>query len=90
MLKALLLLPLLGALLVAVLPSRRPELIRAAALVVSAAVLAFAGVLVWHFDPLLGELQFFETRPWNPRVGSSFALGIDGISLPMVVLAALL
>ena len=90
MLKALLLLPLLGALLVAVLPPRRPELIRAAALAVSAAALVFTGVLVWHFDPSQAGQQFFETRPWNPRVGSSFALGIDGISLPMVVLAALL
>jgi NADH:ubiquinone oxidoreductase subunit 4 (subunit M) len=66
-LKALLLLPLLGALLVAVLPPRRPELIRAAALAVSAAALVFTGVLVWHFDPSQAGQQFFETRPWNPR-----------------------
>lgn len=90
MLRALLLLPLLGALLVAVLPSRRPEIIRWASLAVSGSALCFALVLAFLFDPALSSQQFFETRPWNPRVGSSFALGVDGISLPMVVLAALL
>ncbi|MDQ5907059.1 MAG: NADH-quinone oxidoreductase subunit, partial [Pseudomonadota bacterium] len=90
MLRAFLLLPLLGALLVAVFPSRRPEIIRRAALAVSAASLLFALTLVFLFDPALAGQQFFETRPWNPRVGSSFSLGVDGISLPMVVLAALL
>ncbi|MFA7292851.1 MAG: NADH-quinone oxidoreductase subunit M [Rhodocyclaceae bacterium] len=85
-----LLLPLLGALLVAVLPSRRPEIIRWASLAVSGSALCFALVLAYLFDPALSSQQFFETRPWNPRVGSSFALGVDGISLPMVVLAALL
>ena len=90
MLRAFLLLPLMGALLVAVFPSRRPEIIRRAALAVSAASLLFALTLVFLFDPALAGQQFFETRPWNPRVGSSFPLGVDGISLPMVVLAALL
>ncbi|MBK9445403.1 MAG: NADH-quinone oxidoreductase subunit M [Betaproteobacteria bacterium] len=90
MLRALLLLPLLGALLVAVLPSRRPEVIRMASLAVSAAALCFALVLAFLFDPTQPGQQFFETRPWNPRVGSSFSLGLDGISLPMVVLATLL
>lgn len=90
MLRALLLVPLLGALAVALLPSRRPEMIRLAALVANAAALAIAIALAVLFDPAAAGLQFFETRPWNPRVGSSFALGIDGVSLPMVVLAALL
>lgn len=89
-LKVFLLLPLLGAFLVAVYPSRQPEVIRRAALAVSAAALLFSVALVFLFDPAQASQQFFETRPWNPRVGSSFALGVDGISLPMVVLAALL
>lgn len=90
MLKFLLLLPLSGALLVALLPARRWQLIRHfAAGIAGAACLLSLSVLV-AFDASLGSLQFFETRPWNARVGSSFALGIDGISLPMVVLSTLL
>ncbi|MBW7901123.1 MAG: NADH-quinone oxidoreductase subunit M [Rhodocyclaceae bacterium] len=90
MLKTLLLLPLAGALLIAVLPARRPALIRGTALAVSAAALAVAVLLAAGFDSGLATQQYFETRPWNPRVGSSFALGVDGVSLPMLLLATLL
>jgi hypothetical protein len=49
---------------------------------------ASAPACCWlDFDPASAEIQFFETRPWNPRVGSHLALGVDGISLPMVLLA---
>ncbi|MCP5268191.1 MAG: NADH-quinone oxidoreductase subunit M [Zoogloeaceae bacterium] len=90
MLKALLLLPLLAALLVAVLPARRVNLIRNVAAASAVLVLLGTLLLIAGFDHGQGGLQFFETRPWNPRVGSSFSLGVDGISLPMIVLAALL
>lgn len=90
MLKLLLLLPLFGALVVALLPASRPALIRAAACSCTALALLAAFAVAAAFDGAAGGQQFFETRPWNPRVGSSFALGIDGISLPMVLLATLL
>jgi NADH-quinone oxidoreductase subunit M len=89
-LKVLLLLPLFGALLLTVLPSRNVDLLRhVAALVAGAAVLCSWWVLA-GFELGVAGFQFFETRPWNPRVGSSFALGVDGFSLPMVLLATLL
>lgn len=83
----LLLLPLLGVVLIALAPTRfvRP-LAGAAALL----TLAWSCWLTWQFDPTNAGIQFFETHRWNPRVGSAFSLGLDGFSLPMVVLAALL
>jgi NADH-quinone oxidoreductase subunit M len=42
------------------------------------------------FDTTAPGLQHFETHRWNPRLGATFALGVDGFSLPMVVLASLL
>ncbi|MFC5300020.1 complex I subunit 4 family protein [Azospira restricta] len=90
MLKTLLLLPLSGALLVALLPARRPALIRGVALAAALFTLACALWVAAGFDSGNAGQQFFETRPWNPRVGSSFALGVDGISLPMLLLATLL
>ena len=42
------------------------------------------------FVPGIAGLQFFEQVPWNPRLGTSYALGVDGFSLPMVLLATLL
>ena len=90
MLKFLLLLPLSGAFLIALLPARRPLRIRAVAAVVAALNLGLSLALAASFDAGVADQQFFETRPWNPRVGSSFALGVDGISLPMVLLSTLL
>jgi NADH-quinone oxidoreductase subunit M len=89
-LKLLLLLPLSGAFAVALLPARRPALIRGVAIAIAGIVFLLSLVLAAGFDGSLPGQQFFETRPWNPRVGSSFALGVDGISLPMVLLSTLL
>ncbi|MCB1966442.1 MAG: NADH-quinone oxidoreductase subunit M, partial [Candidatus Accumulibacter sp.] len=90
MLKTLLLLPLLGAGLLLLLPSRRIDLLRNVASMVAAATTLCAGLLLLNFDPASSEMQFFETRPWNPRVGSNLALGVDGISMPMLLLASVL
>lgn len=74
----------------ALLPRTYPWLLRLVAILVAGSALACSLWLATHFDPALASQQFFFTQPWNPRVGSSFALGLDGISLPMVVLATLL
>lgn len=86
----LLLLPLLGVILIALVPTDNPRLIRQTALLASAATLVLAWALLGGFDPELSELQFSEELRWNPRLGSSYALGLDGFSYPLVLLATLL
>ena len=86
----LLLLPAVGAAAIAVLPSHQPTLIRSVAIGAATLALLYAFSLLAHFDSSLASLQFFESTPWNPRLGTSYALGVDGISLPMVLLATLL
>jgi NADH-quinone oxidoreductase subunit M len=90
MLSTLLLLPLLGAILVALLPVRDPGLIRHVTLAATVVVLAFAGFLLVQFDPAVADIQFYEVHAWHARLGSSFALGVDGFSLPLILLATLL
>jgi NADH-quinone oxidoreductase subunit M len=90
LLTQLLVLPLLGALFVAVLPGERKGAIRFIALLSGAATLAFAWSLIGPFDTTAAGLQFTEYVSWNPRLGTSYSLGIDGISFPMVLLATLL
>jgi NADH-quinone oxidoreductase subunit M len=90
LLTTLLLIPVLGAMLIALLPGQPVRLIRALALLASAAALCFSWVLLALFEPGTAGMQFAETTPWNPRLGTSYALGVDGISLPMVLLATLL
>ncbi|MDO9225710.1 MAG: NADH-quinone oxidoreductase subunit M [Pseudomonadota bacterium] len=90
MLRILLLLPLLGAFLIAFLPSRSGLLIRRVAIAVAAVTLGWSLWLASVFDPSVATAQLVESHVWNPRLGSAFTLGVDGISLPMVWLATLL
>ena len=90
MLKALVFMPVIGAIAVAVLPVRRPVVLWQVAMFFGLAALAYALWLAAHFDPAGAAIQMYESRAWNARLGSSFALGVDGISLVMVLLTALL
>jgi NADH-quinone oxidoreductase subunit M len=89
-LTALVLVPAGGAVLVAVLPNRRPEFIKLAALLVS----VLAGALsVWamsSFDTGDAGFQFISKHPWIEPWGISWNVGIDGISLFLVVLTGVL
>ena len=86
----LLVLPLIGALFVALLPGEYKKGIRFIALFTGALTLGLAWGLIGSFDTSAAGLQFTEYVSWNPRLGTSYSLGIDGISFPMVLLATLL
>ena len=90
MLKVLVFMPVLGAVAVALLPVARALWLWRVAMFFALATLGYALWLAAGFDPAGPAIQFHESRPWNVRLGSYFALGIDGIALAMVLLAALL
>jgi len=90
LLTSLLLVPAFGAALIALLPGQQVRVIRSVALTVGAAALLFSWGLLWLFEPGTDALQFAEVTPWNPRLGTSYSLGVDGISFPLVLLATLL
>jgi NADH-quinone oxidoreductase subunit M len=58
------------------------------ALAASLVTLILAVPLWTHFNTGTSELQFIETLPWIPRFNAYYALGVDGISLPLIVLTA--
>ena len=82
-------LPLAGAAVTALLPKERTELPRLVALAVSLADLALVVWLVIRFD-VAGGVQFIERARWIPEAGIQYYLGVDGISLPLLFLSALL
>ncbi len=85
------LLPLVGSLLLAALPAGLRRLSREIALGVSLLTLAAVVVMALQFDVARGgEYQLTETASWIPQFGVSYALGVNGIGLVMVVLAAVL
>lgn len=81
--------PAAGALCVACLPAARPGLIRRTALVATALPLLLLLAVLAGFDPQAG-VQYAESLPWNPSLGTRYALGVDGLSLPMLLLGSAL
>src|SRR5438132_5834700 len=90
LLTLLVLLPLAGALPIVLMSGRREGLIRAVALGVSIAVFAVT-VLLWaRFDGASASFQFVERHAWIPAFGIDYFVGVDGISLCLVVLTGFL
>jgi len=58
------------------------------ALFATLVTLALAVPLWTHFDTTTAAPQFIEKLPWIPRFDAYYALGVDGISMPLVVLTA--
>src|SRR2546428_6960332 len=91
-LTSLIALPIAGALLLLFVrdDERSAPLARNIALVVSVLVFAEA-VLLWsRFDAASGEFQFIERHAWMPAFGISYFVGVDGISLWLLVLTGFL
>jgi NADH-quinone oxidoreductase subunit M len=81
-------LPLIGAVVLLLLRSER--LIRWTSLLITVATLAGSLPLLSDFDKTTHHMQFVESRPWIEAWGIEYAVGVDGISVLFVVLAALL
>ncbi|MGC8825807.1 MAG: complex I subunit 4 family protein [Anaerolineae bacterium] len=83
-------LPLAGAALVLVWDKRAHAGIRAVALAVTLIVLALTLAAVALFRPAEAGMQLAEQAPWIPSLGISYRLGVDGFSLFLLPLTALL
>ena len=82
--------PILGAIVVAFLPRDKDNLIRYTSAVVTGLQFVFAIVLWKKFDLSDGSMQFMEKYEWIPSLNISYILGVDGLSLPMVLLTGML
>ncbi|HEX8803844.1 MAG TPA: NADH-quinone oxidoreductase subunit M [Acidimicrobiales bacterium] len=89
-LTALVVLPAVGALVVAAVPRTRGDLHRVVALLFSGGSGALAVYVLGAFDRGDAGYQFETNRSWIADFGISWHVGIDGISLFLVVLTALL
>src|SRR5699024_7787865 len=81
LLSALWLTPLVGALVVVVLPGAARRAARPVALATSVLVLGLAVALALGFDPGGDPHQFVESHPWIPAFGATYTLGLDGLAL---------
>ena len=83
-------LPALAAVLLTAVPRRFSDEIRAVALVVAVAVFVCSVPLYLGFDGGRADVQFEERAAWMPTLGVSYHVGVDGISLLLVLLTTLL
>jgi len=84
-------LPLVGAAVVAVLPSGRELLAKQLALAVSLVMVGLVVVMALQFDAEADTaFQFTESHVWIERFGISYALGVDGIALVLIAMAVVL
>src|SRR5690242_8121295 len=80
-------LPLAGAFFIALLPEDPAGIRNAgwAALWTTLVTFLISLILIWRFDPASADFQFVEKRPWLGGA-ITYAMGVDGISLPFVIL----
>ncbi|SCY02757.1 NuoM family protein [Nitrosospira sp. Nsp13] len=89
-LSAILWTPAIGALIVALISGRDADIARYFGNLFAGFTFLLTCYLLLHYDQHNAGLQFNEYFAINPKVGSAYALGVDGLSIPMVVLATLL
>jgi len=81
--------PLAGVFACALLPKSRGDLAKWVALAVTGVDLALAVVMLVRFVPG-PDMQFTEKFAWVPQAGIQYYLAVDGISMPLLALSALL
>ena len=87
MLSLLLLIPFLGAFVLLLSPSNPPAgRMRAIAITTLALQLLWSLRVLLAFDPHQGGMQLQDTLSWVPMIGLDYRLGIDGLSLPLVLM----
>ncbi|MDZ8031586.1 NAD(P)H-quinone oxidoreductase subunit 4 [Nostoc sp. DedSLP04] len=87
-LTAIVLLPLVASLLIPVLPDKDGKLVRWYALSVGIADFALMCYAFWkHYDASSASFQMVENYAWIPQLGFNWAVSVDGLSAPLVLLA---
>ncbi|MEW6650623.1 MAG: NADH-quinone oxidoreductase subunit M [Chloroflexota bacterium] len=81
--------PLATGIVLLLLPAGQKNLIRRVALAASLVVLVLSLVLYVAYDNARGGYQFLESLNWLPQLGIAYKVGVDGFSLPMVLLSGL-
>ena len=83
--------PLVGALLIMFFFNRRqPTAIKYFAFFVTLLDFVISVPLIIYFQKGTAEMQFVENLPWIPSIGATYFLGIDGISIFLVLLTTFL
>ncbi len=79
-------LPIAGGIATLALGERGIVLGRWIALIATAVTFGLSTLLYTNFDASTAQMQFLEERAWIPAFNALYALGVDGISMPLIIL----
>jgi len=88
-LTAIMLAPVVGLLFILAIPEREQLTIKITAAAATFVSLVLSIVVYVQYDFSSGGLQFLQDIPWIPGFGINYAVGVDGISAPLVLLTAI-
>ena len=83
-------LPALGALFLAFCDRKAEDFLKIFSLIITFLTFLLTLQLYVQFDPEIGGMQMVSTRPWIGTWNINYQLGVDGISLPLVLLTSLI
>ncbi|MFW6067948.1 MAG: complex I subunit 4 family protein [Chloroflexota bacterium] len=82
--------PAIAALVIFLLPDDEETLIRRLSFVFSLIPLALTLIMWFNYDRVDAGFQFETVAPWFPMIGASYHVGVDGISLALILLTTIL
>ena len=88
-LSSILLAPVLGLLVILFIPQKEDKIIKIVAAIATGITVILSLWAFIAYDQEIGGVQFVERIPWVEKIGITYSLGVDGISLPLVLLTAI-
>jgi NADH-quinone oxidoreductase subunit M len=82
--------PVALSVILLLLPAARERLIKTVGIVGTGLIFAWTTLILVNFRAGAAAMQFVEDQPWVPAIGMRYHVGVDGLSMPLVFLAALL
>jgi NADH-quinone oxidoreductase subunit M len=83
-------LPIIGAMLLLLVPEKNTKMVKLIAAVAASINLILSLIAYLNFDNKTEGLQFLEKYSWVPGYGLNFTLGVDGLSMPLVLLTSII
>ena len=82
--------PLVGALLLLLVNKQNENAIKWIANITTFIGFAISIPLWFWFNPQSGDFQFVERAPWIPSIGAEYFLGVDGLSMLLILLTTMM
>jgi NADH-quinone oxidoreductase subunit M len=82
--------PFVGVVVLLFIPNEKPLLVRTVAAIAGFIPMLASFYLLYDYDSAAGGYQFLEQYVWSKDLGISFFLGVDGISIPLVLASSIL